>query len=143
MPTLTRRRDKERQAEYGLIFADDIRIGSIGIRSDVPVHVDQWVWRCDCYPATHRGIRAEGTSPDFEQARVSFESTWHEIEPIITEADYAEHRRERAHTAWKYRMWETGCKLPTQIASGQSQCYCGAEIDSNSIGPHIYAEHMT
>jgi hypothetical protein len=49
MPTLTRRRDKERQAEYWLIFADDIRIGSIGIRSGVPVHVDQWVWRCDCY----------------------------------------------------------------------------------------------
>jgi hypothetical protein len=40
-------------------------------------------------------------------------------------------------------MWDAGCKLPTQVASGRSQCYCGAEIDNKSIGPHIDAEHMT
>jgi len=28
-----------------------------------------------------------------------------------------------------------------QVASGRSQCYCGAEIDSASIGAHIVAEH--
>jgi hypothetical protein len=30
MPTLTRRRERDRQAEHWLIFADDIHIGSIG-----------------------------------------------------------------------------------------------------------------
>jgi hypothetical protein len=40
-------------------------------------------------------------------------------------------------------MWSAGCKMPTQVADGRSRCYCGAEIDSPSIGPHIAAEHMT
>jgi hypothetical protein len=40
-------------------------------------------------------------------------------------------------------MWSAGCRLPTQVASGRSQCYGGAEIDSESIGQHIAAEHMT
>jgi hypothetical protein len=44
MRMLTRRRDKDRQAEHWLIFADDIHIGSIGARSGAPVHAEQWQW---------------------------------------------------------------------------------------------------
>jgi hypothetical protein len=143
MSTLSRRREKDRQVEHWLIFADDIHIGSIGMRSGVPVHAEQWQWTVSVYPASHRGIRASGISPDYQTARASFEQAWREIEPKITEADRLEHRRARAHTEWKYRMWETGCKLPSQVASGRSQCYCGTEIDSAGIGPHIDGEHTT
>jgi hypothetical protein len=39
-------------------------------------------------------------------------------------------------------MWAAGLPLPTQVASGRAQCYCGAEIDVRSVGPHIDAEHF-
>jgi hypothetical protein len=92
---------------------------------------------------SHRGEREDGIAPDFFKARADFGAAWSRLLPKITDADLTEYRRERAHTAWKYKMWETGCKLPTQVASGRSQCYCGVEIDNNSIDAHIDAEHMT
>ena len=143
MATLTRRRDADRQTEHWLIFAEDIHIGSIGVRGGVPIHAEQWQWTVSVFPASRRGIRDAGIAPDFQTARAAFERCWCEIEPQITEADRLEHRRVRAHTAWKYKMWESGCKLPTQVASGRSQCYCGAEIDNQSVGPHIDAEHTS
>jgi hypothetical protein len=143
MPTLSRRRVKDQQPEHWLIFSDGMHIGAIGIRSGVPVHIDQWQWTISPYPASHRGIRDGGTAPSFAEAREAFERAWREIEPRITDADSAEHRRERAHTEWKYKMWSAGCKMPTQVADGRSRCYCGAEIDSQNIGLHIAAEHMT
>jgi len=142
MPTLTRRRVKDQQTEHWLIFDGDIEIGSIGTRSGVPTYVDQWQWTISFYPPSHRGVRAGGMARNYPEARGAFERAWREIEPEITEADRVEHRRERAYTAWKYNMWVTGCRMPTQSASGRSQCYCGAEIDSASVGPHIAAEHM-
>lgn len=141
MPTLTRRRVKDPHTEQWLIFADDIRIGSIGMRSGVPKHADQWQWTIAPYPATQRGIRDGGIARSFAEARAAFELSWREIEPKITDADRQEHRRERAHTEWKYKMWSAGCRMPTQMADGRSKCYCGAEIDCQSIGPHIAAEH--
>jgi hypothetical protein len=45
--------------------------------------------------------------------------------------------RHRAWTAWKYAMWESGCKLPTQLASGQSRCFCGAVIDIKGMSQHV------
>jgi hypothetical protein len=143
MHTLTRRRVEDQQAENWWIFDDDIRIGSIGMRSGVPTHVDQWKWTVSFYPAMHRGIRDGGIASDFQTAREAFKQAWLKIEPQITEADRKEHRRERAHTVWKYKMWSAGCRMPTQMANGRSQCYCGAEIDNQSIGQHIAAEHMT
>lgn len=113
------------------------------MRAGVPTHVDQWQWTVSVYPTSHRGVRDRDTAYSFAEAGEAFGRSWREIEPQITEADRLEHRRERAHTAWRYKMWETGCKLPTQVASGRSQCYCGAEIDGKGIGPHIDAEHMT
>jgi len=142
MTTLTRRRDPQARTENWLIFYGDIGIGSIGIRSGVPTHVDQWGWRCGCYPATHRGIRAEGTASDFATARTDFEHAWRVLQPQITEKDFAEYRRERAMRAWKYTMWEAGCKLPTQILEGRSLCFCGAVIDTKGVPQHVYAEHL-
>jgi hypothetical protein len=143
MATLTRRRREDRQSEHWLIFSDDIQVGSIGMRSRVPVHAEQWQWTVSVYPASHRGIRDGGIARNFPEARAAFKRAWRAIEPNITEADRLEHRRARAHTEWKYKMWESGRKSPTQVASGRSQCYRGAEIDGASIGRHIAAEHMT
>lgn len=142
MASLTRRRENGWQAQHWLIFADDIRIGSIGMRTGVPVHAEQWPWTVAAYPASHWGIRAGGVARSFPEARAAFERAWLEINPKITDADRMEHRRVRAHTEWKYRMWEAGFKLPTQVASGRSRCYCGAEIDIRSAPHHVYAEHM-
>ena len=143
MSTFTRRRVQNQHTEAWLIFADHIQIGSIGMRSGVPTHVDQWQWIVSFYPPSHRGVRAGGTAHTFAEASTAFEHAWRGIEPQIREADRMEHRRERAYTRWKYKMWESGCRMPTQMANCRSQCYCGAEIDSQSIGAHIAAEHMT
>jgi hypothetical protein len=90
----------------------------------VPVRVDQWTWSCGFYPMSHRGQRANGTAPDFFKARADFKVAWLRLLPKVTDADLAEHRRERAWMAWKYRMWGCG-KLPTQETSGRSKCFCG------------------
>lgn len=113
------------------------------MRAGVPTHVDQWQWTVSVYPASHRGIRDGGTARSFPEARAAFQQSWREIGPKITEADRQEHRRERAHTEWKYKMWSAGCKLPTQMASGRSRCYRDVEIDNQSMSRHIAAEHMT
>jgi hypothetical protein len=58
-----------------------------------------------------------------------------------TEADFQEYRHHRASTAWKYAMWDAGCKLPTQVADGRSTCFCGVVIGITDMDAHIYAAH--
>jgi hypothetical protein len=71
MSTLTRRL-KDQHTEHWLIFADDIRIGSIGKRLGVPTHVDQRQWTVSVYAASHRGICDQGVL----QRREAFERLW-------------------------------------------------------------------
>jgi hypothetical protein len=59
-----------------------------------------------------------------------------------TEADFQEYRHHRASTAWKYAMWDAGCKLPARSADGWARCFCGAEIDIASMDKHTYDAHM-
>ncbi len=93
MPVLTRRRSQNRDQESWLICHGDVHVGTIGIRSGVPVHVDQWQWSRGFYPV---GERENGTAADFDQARADFEVAWRQLLPRVTEADFAEHRREHA-----------------------------------------------
>jgi hypothetical protein len=51
-----------------------------------------------------RGIRAAGIAHTFDQGRADFEKAWRRVLPKCTEQDFAQHRYERAHTAWKYAM---------------------------------------
>ena len=91
---------------------------------------------------TPRGT-AEGIAATFDQARADFEAAWHAIQPKITEADYQEHRLQRASTAWKYAMHDdAGAKLPTAVSSGRSKCFCGAELTAQNISDHVLAAHM-
>jgi hypothetical protein len=81
-------------------------------------------------------------SPSFREARAAFEAAWHRLLPTLTESDFQEYRRERAWTAWRYAMWHAGCRMPTQLPSGGSRCFCGAEIDTAGASAHVYAAHM-
>ncbi len=142
MPALTRRRDPDARQEIWRVFYGDTQIGTISMRAGIPVNVDQWGWSCGFYPLSHRGVREDGTAPDFFKARTAFEAAWRRLLPKVTEADLAEHRRQRAWTAWKYAMWDAGCRMPTQLPGGRSRCFCGAEIDISGTSEHVYAAHM-
>jgi hypothetical protein len=141
MPALTRRRSFD-QPDCWHVFYGDVQVGSITRRAGVPVDVDQWGWDCGFYPVSHDGRRFDGTSATFEIARAEFEATWREYLPTCTQADFAEYRRQRAWTAWKYQMHDTSHKLPTAKTSGWAKCFCGAEITNRDVPAHIENAHM-
>jgi hypothetical protein len=90
-------------------------------------------------PGQHQG----GTAVDFDHARAGFEATWRRIRPTLTGANFQEWRYQRDSTAWKYAMWDAGMKLPTQLSTGRSRCYCGALIDIAGVGEHVSAAHSS
>jgi hypothetical protein len=143
MPALTRRRAKDAHQECWHIFYGDVHVGTITERAGVPHDVDQWGWDCGFYPVTHRREHAEGTAVSLEQARADFEAAWTDYLPKCTPADFKEYRRQRAWTAWKYAMHDTGTKMPTLVQSGRSRCFCGAPIDIASSSRHVYEAHIT
>jgi len=104
---LTRRRDPDARQERWRVFYGDVQVGTIGMRSGIPVGVDQWDWTCGFYPASERGRLERGIAPDFLTARAAFEAAWHRLLPTLTESDFQEYRRERALRAWKYEFLTT------------------------------------
>lgn len=142
MPTLTRRCAKDRHQECWHVFYGDVQVGTITERAGVPIDVDQWGWSCGFFPAINRGLRADGTAATFEKARADFAAAWDAYLPHCTEADFDGYRRQRAWTAWKYMMHDTGSKLPTQMPELRSRCFCGAAIDSDTIDRHVFTVHM-
>jgi hypothetical protein len=140
MPTLTRRRDPDAQPETWLIHYDDIRVGSIAMRTGVPVDKDQWGWSVGFSPASDRGLPASGTTKSFDAARAVFDTAWQWLLPKITEADFTEYRRRRAFDAWKHQMWGGAGLKP--VADGRSICFCGAAIGIADVEQHVYAAHM-
>jgi hypothetical protein len=70
------------------------------------------------------------------------EEAWRVFLADRTEADFDEYRKHRAWTAWKYAMCDSGCKLPTQLASGRSRCFCGTVIDIKGMSQHVHVAHM-
>ncbi|BAL76026.1 hypothetical protein [Bradyrhizobium cosmicum] len=144
MPALTRRRSDNSHQETWHIYFEDVRIGHIGMHSGVPLHQDQWGWGLGFYPGMEKGPRGGfgGTAATFEDARAAFEARWKLVEPTITEADYEAWRRDRDLTAWKYRMWDEHCMMPTQTQSGRSRCFCGTEIGlGSSLEEHVITAH--
>jgi len=143
MIALTRRRTDDPHRQGWHVYCADVRVGWIGERAGVPKTGDQWGWSCGFYPGLHPGQHRYGTAATFEAARVGFEADWKVLLPEMPQGAFDEWRRAQALLAWKYRMWESGCRLPTQMTSDRSQCYCGAEIDNASVREHVAAEHMT
>jgi hypothetical protein len=142
MFALTRRRDPDARQESWLILYSDVHVGTIGLRSGNPFDTDQWQWRGGFYPGSEPGDWTSGTAASFDQARLAFESAWRVLLTKRTEADFDEYRNHRDWTAWKYAMWDSGCKLPTQLASGQSRCFCGAGINIKGTRQHVHLAHM-
>jgi hypothetical protein len=139
MPALTRRRSDNPHHEVWLVYFGDVHVGTIGERAGVPVDADQ---SCGFYPGLEPGQHHSGIAPDLFKARAGFTAAWEQLRPCVTDANLTEWRRQRAFTAWKYRMWKCGCRMPTQNASGRSQCFCGAEIDNAGTRDHVYRLHM-
>ncbi|WP_035678395.1 hypothetical protein [Bradyrhizobium liaoningense] len=138
MTTLTRRPDTYERHSWHIYFGD-IRIGQIGKRSGVPNHIDQWGWTLGFHPGTT--TRQAGSAASFEEARAQFETAWARLAPTLTEEQFEIWRRDRDFTAWKYRMWGTGCQLPTQCRDGRARCFCGEIISNAEVEPHIQAAH--
>jgi hypothetical protein len=142
MPELTRRRYPERQ-DCWHVYYGDVHAGTIARRTGCPVDVDQWEWKCGFYPGIEPGGHQGGTAVDFDHARADFEAAWLTILPRLTEADFQKWRYQRDATAWKYAMWDAGMKMPTQLPSGRSRCYCGASIDIAGVSEHVRSAHSS
>jgi phage terminase large subunit GpA-like protein len=81
------------------------------------------------------------TARTFKAARAAFGKAWRELLPTLTEANFQRWRDQRDFTSWKYRMWDCGCRMPTQNPDGRSRCFCGEAIDVAGVDRHIYAAH--
>lgn len=119
-----------------------MHVGTIARRVGIPHDEDPWGWTCGFYPGSHPREITDGTAPTFEEARADFEAAWRVFLSNRTEADFDEYRRSVAWTAWKYKMWDTGHRLPTQNPTGRSRCFCGADIGTGDTEKHVRSDHM-
>jgi hypothetical protein len=62
--------------------------------------------------------------------------------PLLQPADFEAYRRNQAFHKWRHRTWSEGLKMPTQLASGRSKCFCGAVINLENTEQHVYTLHM-
>lgn len=74
--------------------------------------------------------------------RAAFADVWARYLPRCTEDDFKAWRFQQAHTAWKYAMWDAGCKMPMQTVDEWTKCLCGAPISVKSTVEHIQGRHM-
>ncbi|WP_316196728.1 hypothetical protein [Bradyrhizobium sp. SZCCHNS3053] len=137
---LTRRPIEDPHRAGWHVYFGDVRVGHISMRAGVPTHLPQWGWSCGFYPGCEPGQQIAGSAETFEEARAAFEQAWSKLASIRTEQHFEEWRRDRDWTAWKYRMWEKGCRMPTQNTNGRSRCFCGAEI-TIACEEHIHTVH--
>jgi hypothetical protein len=142
MPALTRRRLRSSSGqEAWRIRYGDVQVGTIAERSGVPVDADQWAWACGFYPGVEPAEHRQGSAATFDEARRAFDEAWRRLRPRLTEADFETHRQHLAFVAWKYRMRDCGCRMPTQESDGRSRCFCGVAIDIAGVERHIYTAH--
>ncbi len=137
MTALTRRHDKDPNRESWIIGYGGVDVGRIGTRSGVPLNQPQWEWQCGFGDITSTGV-----THSFEAARTGFQKDWERLAPKLTDAKYQAWREQRDWTAWKYRMRDTGMKMPTQNTSGRSRCFCGFEITIASTEIHVKIDHQ-
>jgi hypothetical protein len=82
-----------------------------------------------------------GTAATFDEARAEFASAWKIFLSNRTEADFQAWRHQRDWTGWKYAMWDAGFKLPTQLPSGRSKCFCGADLTISGVTDRVRSAH--
>ena len=140
MPFLTRRRSTE-SPDCWHIYCGDVQAGTIAMRTGNPHDTEPWEWICGFYPGSKPGEIQSGTSATFEDARAEFANAWKIFFANRTEVDFQAWRYQRDSTGWKYAMGDRGFKLPTQLASGRSKCFCGADLTIGNVTDHIRAAH--
>jgi hypothetical protein len=138
--TLTRRRWNN-DPECWAIMHGDVRIGTIGKRSGVSDHADQWQWFSGFYPGCGPSDLENGTGATYDEAEERFAKAWARLLPCKTESDFQEWRDQRDWTAWKYAMHDASCLMPTQAINGRSRCFCGADIGLSDTLEHVLATH--
>jgi hypothetical protein len=104
MTELTRRRNPEAHQETWHVYFGDVRVGSISMRTGIPIDKDPWGWTCGFYPGSEPGEYLTGTAPNFDQARADFEAAWRVFSARRTEADYQAWRDQRDWTERKYAI---------------------------------------
>ena len=70
------------------VFYDDVRVGSIAIRTGNPHDEDPWEWHCGFYPGSEPGEYQSDTAATFAEARADFEREWRVFLSKRTEADF-------------------------------------------------------
>jgi hypothetical protein len=139
-PALTRRRYPERHQCWHIYYGD-VHAGTIAMRVGNPHDTDQWEWICGFYPGSMPGEIQSGTSETFDDARAEFGSAWKIFLSNRTDADFQAWRYQRDFTAWKYAMWDAGLKMPTQLPTGRSKCFCGADLTIRGVPDHVRVAH--
>jgi hypothetical protein len=114
MPQLTRRRSDAREDCWHVYFGD-VHVGTIAIRSGILHDKDSWGWSCGFYPACHPGEITNGSAATFDQARADFEAAWKVFLANRTEADFKAWRDQKAWTAEKYRRFDRGKRVPSEL----------------------------
>lgn len=137
---LTRRRGDNPRLETWHIYFGDVHVETIRTRAGVPTEKDQWGWSLGFYPGTEPGAQRHGSAATFETARAAFDAAWQQLAPTMTEESFERWRRSRDFHAWKYRMWDCGCRMPTQNPDGWSTCFCGERIPI-ACETHIHTVH--
>ncbi len=89
-------------------------------------------------PGQHR----DGSAATFKGARAAFLFAWRQVLQSLGKANFEAYRREHAFQKWRHRMWSEGLKMPTQLASGRSKCFCGAAINLENTEQHVCKKHM-
>jgi hypothetical protein len=84
-------------------------------------------------------VKSAGTAATFDDARANFGGAWKIFFANRTDADFGAWREQR--DSWKYAMWDSGRKLPTQVISGRSKCFCGADLTIGSVPDHVRSAH--
>ena len=130
------------QDECWHVYYGDVRVGTIAKRIGVPLAEDPWGWACGFYPGCHPREQTHGTAATFDHARAEFDEAWQLFLSHRTDADFQEWRYAQASTAWKYRMWDTGHRLPTESTDGRSKCFCGAGLTIGGAPDHVRSAHM-
>jgi hypothetical protein len=117
-----------------------MQAGTIAMRAGNPHDTDPWEWVCG-YPGSKLGEIQSGTSETSDQARAEFGPAWAVLLANRSDADFRAWRYQGDSTSWKYAMWDGGFKLPTQLPSGRSKWFCGADLMINGATDYIQSEH--
>jgi len=138
-PALTRRSSAD-PPDCWHIYYCDVQAGTIAMRAGNPHDTDPWEWSCGFYrgrgPAESSPAHRRPLSKPAPNSGPLGRSFWRTAPTPIQAWRY-----QRDSTAWKYAMWDARMKLPTQLPTGRSKCFCGADLTINGVTDHVRAAH--